>query len=155
MEVPGDALLCRFIRDSEWSEAKGRPKGDLFAQPVWSAWNVDMLKQRSVDLDELRIGALAGSGRLLLTAADYRHFAEEASKLRDGVKLPLRIVERTDDDNVREMWRQWAYAHVDIEITNTTAPNIRPVWIQFRNLLMTKTRERAREVTPPDKFAVP
>lgn len=154
-EVPSDAMLCRFIRDGEWSETEKRPKTDLFTEPAWSVWHADMLAHHSVDLDQLRIGALAGSGKLLLTAGDYRRFAANAERERGGVRLPLRIAWRTGDDHVREAWKQWAYAHVEIDITVPINGTVRAVLVLFRRFLTVEAKERARRLVPPDKFVEP
>lgn len=148
-EVPPDALLCRFIRETDWSEPTGRPKADLFKRPAWSVWDVGLLSQQQVSNIDLRLGDLEGAGQLYYTANDYLEFAEEAVRMK-GPGLSLRIVRRTDNTNVDERWQRWAYAHVEVDTTD--GPPARDPLTQFRRILTVESVNRAKKMVPPDKF---
>ena len=148
-DVPADTLLCRFIRETDWSESAGRPKADLFKQPAWSVWDVGLLSRQQVSNIDLRLDSFESAGQLYFTAGDYLAFAQEAVRLR-GPGLSLKVVRRTGDTYVPEMWQRWAYAHVEVDTTD--GPPERDPLTQFRRILTVEAAERARKMVPPDKY---
>lgn len=103
MSVPPDDMLCRFVRPADWSTRDSRPKPGAFKQPELSVWNCDKLRERGVQLDELRIEHLGGHGQAHHTAGDYEAYARQSS-------LAVQVVWRPGDQYVGEPWRQWNYA---------------------------------------------
>ena len=73
-------------------------------------------------LEDLRIENLAGYGQAHYTSDDFVQLANYASKT---TKRPLSVlvVWRPEDEYVTEPWRQWNYAHVQVETVkeDTTA----------------------------------
>jgi hypothetical protein len=149
-DVPPDAMLCRFIRETDWSESAGRPKADLFKQPVWSVWDVNLLTRNQTPNNELRLGEFKSAGQLYFTAGDYLNFAREAVQSRVP-GLSLKIVRRPDDTHVPDLWRRWAYAHVEVDTTSTPEKSVLTL---FRRILTVEAAKRARKMIPPDKFAI-
>ena len=149
-DVPPDAMLCRFIRETDWSESKGRPKADLFKQPAWSVWDVSLLTRNQTSNNELRLGEFESAGQLYFTAGDYLKFAQEAVQLR-GPGLSLQIIRRPDDTHVPDLWRRWAYAHVEVD---TTATPKKSVLTLFRRILTVEATKRARKMIAPDKCVI-
>ena len=146
MPVPSGEPLCRFVqaRTKDWSTELNRPKPNAFRddQGMISVWNVRLLSEYRVPIERLQTGSFSGSGQARLTSEDYfqaAHEVEEAS----GVSLDVRVEWRPEDQYVKEEWRQWAYAHVQVEHpTDSSVLNL------FRRILTTKSRC----TVPPDRF---
>ena len=128
-------MLCRFVRPADWSTRDSRPKPGAFKQPALSVWHCDRLRERGVQLDELRIEHLGGNGQAHHTAGDYDAYARESS-------LAVHVMWRPDDQYVGEPWRRWNYAHVQVEATSGPA-QFTPL---YRGLLATN----CRHAVPPE-----
>ena len=96
---------------------------------------VDWLYERGVALDGLRIEHLVGYGQAHHTAGDYHRLARQVEE-KDGAPFRVRVAWRPDDEFVAEPWRQWRYAHIQVE-TVVGPPQFT---VQFRNLLALNTR---------------
>ena len=101
------------------------------------------MQARNVSVADLRLEELADSGQAHHTAGDYLQFAREVEK-QTGEPFEVEVAWRPDDEYVAESWRQWRYAHVQVEITKGP-PKFPPL---FRRLLAIHTRN----TTPPDNF---
>ncbi len=84
---------------------------------------------------------MAGYGQAHHTVGDYETLAEQAA-LRTGIPFQVRAEWRSEDQYVDEPWRNWAYAHVQIEALEGPANFL----AEFRRLLAAY----ARLVVPPD-----
>ena len=143
MTVPSGDTVCRFIRPGRknWSARDNRPKPPTFKQDGISLWHLERLRQNSVSLDDLRIGSLSGAGQAHHTVEDYFRLARRASD-EAGSPLSISVEWRTEPEHVAEEWRQWSYAHVQVEILDGSDS----VRAHFRRLLASN----ARRVVPPD-----
>ena len=139
MAVPHDDLLCRFVRPEDWSTREARPRPGAFKQPRLSVWHCNKLHRRGVQLDELRIEHLGGYGQAHHSAGDYVAYARQSS-------LEVQVAWRPDDEYVAEPWRQWNYAHVQVEATSGPE-QFSPL---YRRLLATSCRHSV----PPDSDSV-
>ena len=142
MQVPSGDTLCRFIRPKDWSKTESRPRPSAFKQDGLSVWHKENLLARNVHLEDLRIEHLAGYGQAHYTAGDFVQLARDASKT---TKLPLlvQVVWRPEDEYVTEHWRQWNYAHVQVESLEEDTTALR-VYRQKLSL-------NARLGVPPDE----
>ena len=141
MPVPPDDMLCRFIRPRDWSSTLNRPKPGAFKQAGLSVWHQDRLRERGIPLSDLLIEHLAGHGQAHHTAGDYAELAQEAERL-EGQPFRVRVEWRPEDEYVAEPWRQWNYAHVQVE-TEAGPPNFLARYCRLLTL-------GARVVIPPD-----
>ena len=153
MLVPSDDIVCRFIRpEGKWSKTLKRPKPDAFSdgktQKGVSLWHRDRLHQRSVALEQLRLGGLKGSGQIHYSVSDYYEFAEEASIAKKH-PLPIRLEWRTAKNQVPDQWWQWRHAHAEVLLPDD--PD-RSTLQHFRHLLSIYALERAKCIIPPDRF---
>ena len=128
-------MLCRFVRPADWSTRDSRPRPGAFKQPALSVWNIDMLDQRGVAIDELRIEHLGACGQAHHAAGDYVTYARQSG-------LNVQVVWRSEDEYVAEPWRQWRHAHVQVEATSGPPQFTAP----YRGLLATNCRHSV----PPD-----
>lgn len=135
MPVPADDIVCRFIRPKEWNRRDNRPKQSAFRGPGLSVWHQERLRQSGVPLENLRIEHLAGYGQAHHTAGDYADFASEAAQAND-VPFQVQVEWRPDDEFVSAPWRQWQYAHVQVEAITGPAHFL----LEFRRLLSLKMR---------------
>lgn len=148
--VADDVILCRFIRPhrDHWSVRDQRLKPGAFKdiRGDLSVWDVARLEQHSVSVADLLIEALAGCGQAQHTAGDYRQLATEAAA---AISYPLQVAveRRTGDEFVAEPWRQWSYAHIQVETADGgNAAREREALYEFRRLLALN----ARLIVPPD-----
>ena len=135
MVVPLDDVVCRFVRPSDWSRILKRPKPGAFKQVGLSVWHPDRLEERDATLDDLRIEHLAGYGQAHHTVGDYYRFARKSEE-KDGTPFRVQVKWRPDDEFVDEPWRQWRYAHIQVE----TVAGPAQFTVSFRNLLALKTK---------------
>ena len=140
MSVPDNDTVCRFVRSRDWNKRDNRPKTGAFKQAGLSVWHQERLRERGVSLRDLQIEHLAGSGQAHHKAGDYRRFADEAAQTA-GVPFQVQVEWRPGDEYVAEHWRQWRYAHIQVEATE--GPSDFP--LEFRRLLAVN----ARPVVPP------
>ena len=153
MPVPPEDMLCRFIPDHEksWSKTQKRPRPPAFKENGGlSVWHIELLRQDGVEPGELRIGALSGYGEAHHTAGDYLETAREAADCQ-GVPLSTVVEWRTEDRYVKPDWREWAYAHVQVEHTlgpNYDVAKLEAVLVLFRQQLS----KNARHTEPPDRY---
>ena len=129
MFVPSDDNLCRFVRPADWSVRDSRPRPGAFKQPALSVWDCTSLSQHGVSIDELKIEHLRGNGQAHHTAGGYMTFARQLG-------LGVQVVWRADGEYVAEPWRQWNYAHVQVEATSGPAQ----FTSEYRGLLATNCR---------------
>ena len=106
MSVPVDDSVCRFIRKTGSSTELDKPKARAFKQNSMSVWHEDRLKAQGATLDDLRIGELAGTGRLSLTVGDYLDIARNVS-IRTKETFQIQVEWRPEDQYVKGPWRQW------------------------------------------------
>lgn len=141
MPVPEDDILCRFIRPKDWSRILNRPKPGAFKQAALSVWHQTRLHERGASLTDLLIENLTGFGQAHHTAGDYKTCAREAEK-REGEPFQVQVEWRSENQYVAEPWREWSYAHVQVEATKGPDQFLP----EFRRVLA----ERSRVVIPPD-----
>lgn len=134
MTVPLEDTVCRFIRPKYWSVAEKRPKPAAFNQTDLSVWNERRLVKDGVAIEELQIDMFEGYGQAYHTVADYFRFASEVEE-KTGESCKIRVVWRTSDEYVREPWRLWRNAHVQVEMLNGSK-----LPTQLRQLLALNTR---------------
>ena len=77
-------------------------------------WNVESLQSHGARVEDLQVEHLAGSGQAHHRVSDYSELARRASEV-EGVAFSVRVEWRRDDEYVSEPWRQWRYAHVQVE----------------------------------------
>ena len=140
MPVPLEDSVCRFIRPKDWSASEKRPKASAFSQPDLSVWNERQLTEDGVAIEELQIDMFAGCGQAHHTVADYFRFASQVEEMT-GESCKIRVVWRTSDEHVKEPWRLWRNAHVQVEMVNGSKTLPPPL----RGLLALNTR---RSVEP-------
>ena len=83
------------------------------------------------------IDNLVGYGQAHHTAGDYLQIALEA-ELKENQPLTVQVEWRPEDEYVAEAWRQWYYAHVQVEME--TPDESGEVLIEFRRMLAMKSR---------------
>lgn len=119
MPLPLEDTVCRFVRRGEWSEREGRPRPGAFKQPELSFWHPGRLEANGVRLEALQFDSLRGSGQALLTVEQIHEAARGAEQKRGGV---LRVVLEWRPETVGDAWRQWSYAHAEMEIEAMEEP---------------------------------
>ena len=144
MPLPNDDILCRFIRDNDWSARDNRPKTGAFKYKnrELSVWHKERLESEGVDLKQLRLAELSGSGQALHSVEQYFEARQVAEENGDGFEMQVEF--RPEDEYVSEAWRQWRYAHAQVEIVE--GPEKFP--LVFRAYLA----RRYHSVIPPDKY---
>ena len=142
MPVPDNDIVCRFVRRRDWNKRDNRPKTEAFKQAGLSVWHQERLREQDVSLRDLQIKHLSGCGQVHHKAEDYRRFADEAAQ-KDGVSFQVQVEWRPDDEYVAGPWRQWRYAHVQVEATVGPANFL----LEFRRLMAINTRN----FRPPDE----
>ena len=153
MSVPQDDMLCRFIRGHKdyWSESRNRPRPPAFKEnDGLSVWNLNSLHQKSVKVDELRKGpVLDGCGQAHHTAGDYLATAKKAGA-QNCSQLDITVEWRPENQFVKPEWRDWAYAHVQVEYAVGMDWNavLESAAVYFRQELS----KNARHTVPPDKY---
>lgn len=132
-------MVCRFIRPQDWSRDHQRPRAGAFKdnRGGLSVWHLERLQQQSVAIEELLIKDLAGWGQAHHTAGDYSDFATLAAQEKDQ-PLQVQVKWRPEDEYVSQPWRQWSYAHAQVEIDLTHDTN--EVLKEFRRLLSMECR---------------
>lgn len=132
-------MVCRFIRPQDWSRDHQRPRAGAFKdnRGGFSVWRLDRLQQQSVPIADLLIAELLGCGQAHHTAGDYSDFAALAAQEKDQ-PLQVQVEWRTEDEYVTPAWRQWSYAHAQVEIDVTQDTN--EVLKEFRRLLSLECR---------------
>ena len=142
MPVPEDDIVCRFIRPNDWSKRDQRPRPSAFKQAALSVWHRDRLRSRNAALEDLRIEQLSGYGQAHHTTGDYLAFADEAEEIEDQ-QFKVQVEWRPEDQHVDEPWRQWRYAHVQVEAVEGPDKFL----VEFRRLLALNSRV----AIPPDQ----
>ena len=112
MPLPPEDIVCRFVRDVDWSKREGRPRPGAFKQHGLSVWHPGRLQVHGVRLAYLQIGSLQGSGQALLTVEQILEAARCAERKKGGM---LRVAVDWRPDTVGEPWQQWSYAHAEVE----------------------------------------
>ena len=149
MPVPNDETVCHFIRPSDWSEPLKRPKAKSFKQKDLSVWHEGRLADQGATLDTLRFGEFTGAGKLRLTADDYLNIATKVA-LKTGSTFELRLEWRPEDEFVGPEFRQWRYAHVQVEMLD---PSMKHFPSEFRELVGIMGMRKKGSVVPPDLYA--
>ena len=150
MSVPLDHLLCRFIQgsSSHWNDNDGIPRVGAFKdkrEPSISVWNANLLAEKKVRIEQLLKDALKDYGRVYLTVQDCFDAALEAENVLSE-PFGIIVVPRTEDDYVAKGWREWAYAHVQIEYSGDKRLN--HVVQEFRRCLV----RRVKDPIPPVRY---
>ena len=114
MPVPLDDTLCRFVRPQDWSKRDNRPKAGAFKQAALFVWNVESLQAQSVRIEDLQVEHLVDSGQAHHRVSDYMELARKASEV-ENVPFSVQVEWRPEDEYVSEPWREWRYAHVQVE----------------------------------------
>ena len=142
MPVPNSDIVCRFIKPDRntWNSNLNQPKQRAFKKAGLSVWHQERLRANGVNLQDLLIEGLVGYGQAHHTAGDYLKFALQAAQ-SENVCFQVQVEWRADDQYVNPAWRQWSYAHVQVEATK--GPPDFP--LEFRRLLAAN----ARSVVPP------
>ena len=138
LPVPTDDIVCRFIRPADWNKRDNRPKSAAFKQPGLSVWHSGRLRDNGASLESLQIEHLGGSGQAHHAAGDYIQFAAEAARLVNTA-FRVQVEWRPEDEYVAQPWRQWNYAHAQVE-TIEGPPNFPP---EFRDLLARNCRHQS------------
>lgn len=141
MPIPDDDVLCRFVRERDWSYAENRPRPGAFKQPNLSVWHLRRLDEQGVSPAELQIAHLAGSGQAHHTAGDYTRLARQVAQFQ-GLPFQVQVEWRPEDESVAQPWRQWNYAHIQVEAIEGPSDFLR----DFRNELA----RRCRHQVPPN-----
>ena len=149
MPVHPDHPLCRFVKGQSdcWDPNENRPRVGAFKDKRFtniSVWDVEELGVRGVSVEVLRIGPLSDHGQALLTVQDYLDAAKEAGEER-GVQLDIEVEWRPDETST--IWREWAYAHVQVEYSPDEKFN--SAIKRFRQILARK----AWNLIPPARYA--
>lgn len=134
-------MVCRFIRPRDWSPDHQRPRASAFKdnKGAISVWHLERLQNQFVPIGDLLIGHLAGSGQAHHQAGDYTDLATHAAEQKDQ-PLQAQVQWRPEDEHVTPPWRQWSYAHAQVE-TNATQDN-NEVMKEFRRLLAMECRTK-------------
>lgn len=114
MPVPGEDLICRFVKPENWSRRDHRPKAGAFKQVDLSVWHPESLYSRGARLEDLKIENLAGYGEAHHTVSDYGEAARTAGSGEQG-QLDIVVEWRPECQYVREPWWPWRYAHAQVE----------------------------------------
>lgn len=109
--VRGD--VCRFIREEDWSFAKGKPKASLFSKDNLSVWHCLRITARNDTLTDLQFGHLEDSGKYILSVEEYLRVASTQNWCIEAVWRPEPCFVPAD-------WQRWDYAHVQIEMRDGT-----------------------------------
>ena len=141
MPVPLDDTLCRFVRPQDWSKRDNRPKAGAFKQAALSAWNVESLQAQSVRVEDLQVEHLVGSGQAHHRVSDYMELARRASEV-ENVPFSVQVEWRPEDEYVSEPWREWRYAHVQVEAVEGPEQFLG----EFRRILA----QNSRYLAPPE-----
>lgn len=144
MLVPDDVIICRLIRPDRdyWSVREQRPKASVFKdnRGGLSVWDVALLEQHSASIADLLIDDLSGYGQSHHTAGDYRQFADDAAA-DAGYSLQVAVERRTGDEFVVESWREWSYAHIQVETSaSSDTEREKAALSEFRRLLAFNVR---------------
>lgn len=148
MPVPAHDELCRFIKGQgdSWNENIGRPRPGAFKdkrEPNFSAWNVSLLRHRTVQVDELMTGTFKSYGQAYLTVQDCLDAAKEARE-KTGAQFDV-VVEWRSNEVTPEL-KPWSYAHVQVEYP--VGQDFSSAIVQFRQLLVTK----CKDLVPPERY---
>lgn len=146
MSVPEDDILCRFVREKDWSAKENRPRPSAFRETGLSLWHVGRLLEHNVQVEDLRLKHLEGVGQAHHTAGQYIKFALEVAQ-ETNKPFPVSVEWRPEDEHVTEPWRKWRYAHVQVEVADESK--------NFDTLFRQKLAQNARKLVPPDKFLNP
>ena len=140
MPIPNDDVLCRFIRPGRgyWNPQTNEPLQRAFKQVDLSVWHQGRLHDNGVALHELLIENLSGYGQAHHTVQRYLEIAQSIAQ-EEGEPFQIQIEWRPNA--VTEPWRQWRYAHVQVEVT--AGPQDFP--LEFRRRLAAN----AQAVVPP------
>ena len=135
MPVPPDDIVCRFINPDRktWNPNLNQPTQRAFKQAGLSVWHQGRLRRRDVALEELLVENLAGYGQAHHQVSDYLALALQVEQ-EENVPCQVRVEWRPDE--VTEPWRQWRYAHAQVE--STEGPPDFP--LEFRRLLSANAR---------------
>ena len=144
MVVPGSDIVCRFVRVQDWNFREGRPKTGAFKGADLSVWRVGKLRDNAVEPRALCIDTLDGAGEAHHMADDYLGYAQQAST--EELSFTVQVKSRTGEKHVWEAWRQWGYAHAEVE----ASIDHRDIPLKFRELLALN----AREVREPSRGTV-
>ncbi len=135
MPVPVEDILCRFIRPQDWSTRDQRPKPSAFKQAELSLWHQERLGCNNVSLRDLQIENLKGCGQAHHKSKDYLEFAPQSAE-NSGELLQVQVKWRPEDEFVEGPWREWRYAHVQVEAISGPPKFTR----EFRRLLALNSR---------------
>ena len=119
MPVPREDIVCRFIREGDWSKTEERPLARGFKQVDLSLWHPERLRRYDAQLEDLQFGSLKGSGQAHLTVAEIFAAARTAEQKAKGT---LHIAVEWRPDTVEEAWSQWRCAHIEVEATPKDEP---------------------------------
>ena len=119
MPVPREDVVCRFIREGDWSKAEERPKASGFKQNGLSLWHLERLRSCNAQLEDLQFDSLEGSGQALLTVDQIFDAARMAGQKTTGT---LHIAVEWRPETVEEAWNQWREAHIEVEATPEDEP---------------------------------
>lgn len=136
MTLSEEDVVCRFIRRKKgnWSNRDSRPTPQVFKQPGGlSVWHVELLRQNSVSLDDLRVCEFSGAGKAFHSVDDYFRLARRAAKEEDS---PLEICVILRPEQAEGVWKKWSYAHCSVEILSGSEK----VCTLFRQLLAQNAR---------------
>ena len=112
--------------------------------PKLSVWNSVELQTQGATLPDLQFGSLEDSGQLCLTDQDYQSIAKSVS-MQLKKPLNLRVVKRTQFQDVKEPWWQWRNAHVQVELTTDWLKDFPK---EFRKLAI-QTAKRKNAIVAP------
>ena len=140
MPVPPEDVVCRFIRQREWSESENRIKHSVFKQSGFSVWHKKRLNDNDVQLEDLRIDSLCGAGQIHFRVSDFTEIAIRISQRQESPSFEVRVEWRPEC--VPENFRKWNYAHVQVELSDGS----KNFPIDFRKQLAEKCRERLIEL---------
>ena len=110
-------------------------EGRRIKQERLSVWHRDRLHEHGVVLEDLLIENLAGYGQAHHRAGDYTELARQVSE-NAGEAFQVQVEWRPEDEYVDPPWRQWRYAHVQVEAIAGPGQFLR----RFRKLLTVNSR---------------
>ena len=113
--VPPDDVVCRFVRQQDWSKKFRRPKQKAFNQNNPSVWHCCRIQSSGYTLEDLQIEHLHASGQIHHKVRDYLLAADEVAS-ETGHVCDLRVIWRPEDAFVSGLWRRWNYAHAQVEM---------------------------------------
>ena len=115
MLVPSTHILCRFIRESEWSTETKMTKAKALKPKDMSVWHEGTLIAQKATLENLKFDSFKGAGQFTLTVQEYLDIAHgAASKLKRPFEVQVEW--RPEDQYVPEPWRPWREAHAQVEM---------------------------------------